>query len=157
MHIAATGLCNRTSAFFGDDPHGGIDMNDPRRIPTDLPGTADEAIEFTERAYRAWTAGITSLDDKAMARSSARRAATTPTTRWPASFSTSTAKSSTTAGDWSPPRPVRAALRQDMFPVRGVLTAAPVGQRSSRLRRRVLPGPGTRSKPASRGQPTAWR
>jgi hypothetical protein len=68
MHIAATGLHNRASAFFGDDPHGGIDMNDPRRVPTDLPGSAAEAIAFTERAYRDWLAGITALDDEAMAR-----------------------------------------------------------------------------------------
>ena len=61
MHIAATGLRNRADAFFGDDPFGGIEMNDPRRVPVDLPGNAADGIAFLESAYGAWHGDISSL------------------------------------------------------------------------------------------------
>jgi hypothetical protein len=66
MHVAATGLYNRAGAFFGDDPFDGADMNDPRRIPKDLPGNASGAITFLEGAYSAWHNGIVSLTTEQM-------------------------------------------------------------------------------------------
>jgi hypothetical protein len=64
VHIGATCFANRASAFFGDgsvpDDAG---MADPRHIPTDLPGSASEAISFLERTYRQWHDGIASLDE----------------------------------------------------------------------------------------------
>jgi hypothetical protein len=66
MHIAATGLVNRASAFFGEDPFPGLDMNDWHRLPTSLPSTASEAIAFLEQAYATWHGGIASLDIEAL-------------------------------------------------------------------------------------------
>jgi hypothetical protein len=54
--------------LFGDDPFGGIDMNDPRRLPADLPSDAAGAIAFLEGAYNAWYAGVSVLTDEQMAR-----------------------------------------------------------------------------------------
>lgn len=68
MHLAAEGLYNRASAFFGDDPFGGIDMNDPRRVPVDLPANAAGAIAFLEGAYTTWYAGISALTTEQMTR-----------------------------------------------------------------------------------------
>jgi len=68
MHIGATGLLNRSSAFFGDDPFGDADMNDPCRVPKDLPGNAADAITFLEGAYAAWHGGIASLSTDQMER-----------------------------------------------------------------------------------------
>jgi DinB superfamily len=68
MHIAATGLANRTSAFFGEDPFPDVDMNDAKRYPPSVPGTAAEAVEYLEQTYTAWLAGISKLDDDGMAR-----------------------------------------------------------------------------------------
>src|SRR6266545_680976 len=42
------------------------DMADPRHLPTDLPGSADEAIAFLERTYRQWHTGISSLDEEGL-------------------------------------------------------------------------------------------
>jgi DinB superfamily len=63
MHVAATGLLNRAGAFFGEDPFPAADMNDPVRVPTDLPGTAAGGIGFLEQAYRTWHDGISALDE----------------------------------------------------------------------------------------------
>jgi uncharacterized damage-inducible protein DinB len=41
-------------------------MADPRHLPTDLPGSADEAIAFLERTYRQWHSGISSLDEEGL-------------------------------------------------------------------------------------------
>ena len=69
VHIGATCLANRASAFFGD---GSVpfdaDMFDPRHVPADLPGGAAEAIAFLERSYRRWHDGIAGLDEQALAR-----------------------------------------------------------------------------------------
>jgi DinB family protein len=69
VHIGATCLANRASAFFGD---GSVpedaDMFDPRHVPADLPGGAAEAIAFLERSYRRWHDGIARLDEEALAR-----------------------------------------------------------------------------------------
>jgi hypothetical protein len=69
VHVGATCLANRASAFFGD---GGVpadaDMFDPRHVPADLPGGAAEAVAFLERSYRRWHDGIAALDDEALAR-----------------------------------------------------------------------------------------
>ena len=69
VHIGATCLANRASAFFGDPqvPED-ADMFDPRRVPADLPGTADEAVAFLERSYRRWRDGIAGLDDEGLRR-----------------------------------------------------------------------------------------
>ena len=68
MHIAATGLANRAGAFFGEDPFPDVDMNDPKRYPTSVPGTAADAVAYLEQTYGAWHAGISSLSETDMAR-----------------------------------------------------------------------------------------
>jgi hypothetical protein len=69
VHLGATCLANRASAFFGD---GGVpadaDMFDPRHLPADLPGGAAEAVAFLERSYRRWHDGVAALDNEALAR-----------------------------------------------------------------------------------------
>jgi hypothetical protein len=51
VHVGATCLANRASAFFGDDGvPAGADMFDPRHVPADLPGDADAALAFLERS-----------------------------------------------------------------------------------------------------------
>ncbi len=42
----SSGLANRTSAFFGEDPYPDADMNDPKRYPSSVPGTAAEAVAY---------------------------------------------------------------------------------------------------------------
>jgi DinB superfamily len=70
VHIGATCLANRASAFFGDGSvPADADMFDPRHVPADLPGGAAEAIAFLERSYRRWHDGIAALDAEALARS----------------------------------------------------------------------------------------
>jgi hypothetical protein len=71
MNPCATGRsfsALRRVAFFGDDPFGGIDMNDPRRVPADLPSDSAGAIAFLEGAYNTWYAGVSVLTDEQMAR-----------------------------------------------------------------------------------------
>ena len=67
VHVGAECFANRASTFFGD---GSVpedaDMADPRHVPTDLPGSADEAIAFLERTYRQWHGGISSLDEEGL-------------------------------------------------------------------------------------------
>lgn len=69
VHVALGALHTRVSTFFGD---GGVpadaDMFDPRHHPAELPGTAAAALTLLERAYLAWQAGTTSLDDAELAR-----------------------------------------------------------------------------------------
>jgi hypothetical protein len=67
VHIGAECFANRASTFFGDGSvPDDADMADPRHVPTDLPGSADEAIAFLERTYRQWHGGISSLDDEGL-------------------------------------------------------------------------------------------
>jgi hypothetical protein len=69
VHVGATCLANRASAFFGDvQVPEDADMFDPRRVPVDLPGTAEEAIAFLERSYRRWRDGIAGLDEEGLRR-----------------------------------------------------------------------------------------
>jgi hypothetical protein len=68
MHIAATCWVNRASAFFGEDPFPGMDMNDPVRVPKNLPSTASAALAFFEQAYATWHDGIAALDAAALER-----------------------------------------------------------------------------------------
>jgi hypothetical protein len=69
VHIGATCLANRASAFFGDGSvPADADMFDPRHVPADLPGGAAEAVAFLERSYRRWHDGIAALDDEGLAR-----------------------------------------------------------------------------------------
>ncbi len=64
VHLGATCLANRASAFFGDgNVAADADMFDPRLVPTDLPGNAAQAIAFLDQAYRAWHDGIAALGD----------------------------------------------------------------------------------------------
>ena len=64
VHIGATCLANRASTFFGDGSvPADADMFDPRHVPADLPGDADAAVAFLERAYRHWHDGIALLRD----------------------------------------------------------------------------------------------
>jgi hypothetical protein len=68
MHVGATCLANRASAFFGGDGvPDDAPMWDPRLVPVDLPGTAAEAVVFLERHYRRWHDGIAALDASGMA------------------------------------------------------------------------------------------
>jgi hypothetical protein len=69
VHIGATCLANRASAFFGDaGVPADADMFDPRRVPADLPGGAEEAVAFLERSYRRWHDGIAGLDEEGLRR-----------------------------------------------------------------------------------------
>jgi hypothetical protein len=64
----ATCLANRASTFFGDGTvPAGADMFDPRHVPADLPGDAEEALRFLERSYRHWHDGIAGLDPEGAA------------------------------------------------------------------------------------------
>jgi hypothetical protein len=67
VHLGATCFANRASTFFGD---GSVpedaDMADPRHVPTDLPGSASEAVAFLERTYGQWHSGIASLDEEGL-------------------------------------------------------------------------------------------
>jgi hypothetical protein len=64
VHLGATCLANRASAFFGDGsvPEDAT-MADPRHVPTDLPAGAAEGIAFLEQTYRKWHDGIAALDE----------------------------------------------------------------------------------------------
>jgi hypothetical protein len=69
VHIGATCLANRASAFFGDGSvPADADMFDPRHVPADLPGDADAALAFLERSYRHWHDGIADLDEEGLRR-----------------------------------------------------------------------------------------
>ena len=69
VHVGATCLANRASAFFGGaDVPAGADMFDPRLVPADLPGGADAAVAFLERSYRRWHDGIAALDEEGLGR-----------------------------------------------------------------------------------------
>jgi hypothetical protein len=68
MHVGATCLANRASAFFGGDGvPADAPMWDPRLVPSDLPGTAAEAGVFLQHHYERWHAGIAALDAHGMA------------------------------------------------------------------------------------------
>jgi DinB superfamily len=67
VHLGAGCFANRASTFFGDGSvPDDADMADPRHLPTDLPGTAADAIAFLERSYERWRTGISSLDDEGL-------------------------------------------------------------------------------------------
>ena len=69
VHVGATCLANRASAFFGGaEVPAGADMFDPRLVPADLPGGADAAVAFLERSYRRWHDGIAALDEEGLGR-----------------------------------------------------------------------------------------
>jgi hypothetical protein len=69
VHVGATGLANRASAFFGDGSvPADADMFDPRHVPADLPGDAEAAVAFLERSYRRWHDGIAALDEEGLRR-----------------------------------------------------------------------------------------
>ena len=69
VHIGATCLANRASAFFGDGSvPADADMFDPRHVPADLPGDADAAVAFLERSYRSWHDGVAGLDEQGLRR-----------------------------------------------------------------------------------------
>jgi DinB superfamily len=69
VHIGATCLANRASAFFGDGSvPADADMFDPRHVPADLPGGADAALAFLERSYRRWRDGVAGLDEEGLRR-----------------------------------------------------------------------------------------
>jgi hypothetical protein len=69
VHVGATCLANRASAFFGDGTvPADADMFDPRHVPADLPAGATEAVAFLERSYRHWHDGIAALDDEGLRR-----------------------------------------------------------------------------------------
>ena len=63
-HLGATCPANRASAFFGDGSvPDDATMADPRHVPVDLPGSAEEGLAFLERAYERWRDGIAALDE----------------------------------------------------------------------------------------------
>jgi hypothetical protein len=67
VHVGATCFADRASTFFGDGSvPDDADMSDPRHVPADLPGGADEAVAFLEQSYQRWHEGIAALDDEAM-------------------------------------------------------------------------------------------
>src|SRR6185437_9875690 len=62
--VGALCLANRANTFFGDGSvPDDATMADPRYVPTNLPGSAAEAMVFLEWAYRKWHDGIASLDE----------------------------------------------------------------------------------------------
>jgi hypothetical protein len=69
VHVGAGCLGNRASTFFGDGSvPAEADMFDPRHLPADLPGGAEEAVAFLDRSYRHWHHGIAGLDEEGLAR-----------------------------------------------------------------------------------------
>jgi hypothetical protein len=67
LHVGIGCFAIRTSAFFGDGRvPDGADMFDPRHVPTDLPGSAGDAVAFLEREYGRWHTAITGLDPAAL-------------------------------------------------------------------------------------------
>ena len=58
-------------------------MFDPRHVPADLPGGADQAVAFLERSYRRWHDGIAGLDGEGLARPLGPKGGPMPRTRWP--------------------------------------------------------------------------
>ncbi|HET8641191.1 MAG TPA: DinB family protein [Pseudonocardiaceae bacterium] len=78
VHIGAFCLGNRAEAFFGTGSAGGaglagsaggaVTMFDKRFVPRPLPGTAQEAIAYLERAYAAWHDGVAALGEDGLAR-----------------------------------------------------------------------------------------
>src|SRR5215218_5908390 len=67
VHIGVGCFAIRTSAFFGDGSvPGDADMFDPRHVPSDLPGTAADALVFLDHWYQRWHEGIAGLDDAAL-------------------------------------------------------------------------------------------
>jgi len=68
LHIGIGCFATRVSTFFGDGSvPDDADMFDPRHEPTELPTSAAEAVDFLDRSYGAWHAGIAGLDDDALA------------------------------------------------------------------------------------------
>lgn len=58
VHIGAGCFVIRTSAFFGDGSvRGDADIFDPRHVPSDLPGTAADALVFWTTGTSAGTTG----------------------------------------------------------------------------------------------------
>lgn len=69
VHLGTYCLGNRANAFFHDGGAGDdVTMFDERFLPLPIPGTADEAIAYLERAYAAWHDGAAKLDDEGLAR-----------------------------------------------------------------------------------------
>jgi hypothetical protein len=67
VHIGAGCFANRTSTFFGDGSvPDDADMGDPRHLPSDLPGTASDALAFLDHYYAGWHDNIARLDDTAL-------------------------------------------------------------------------------------------
>jgi DinB superfamily len=67
IHVAGYVLGNRASAFFGDGtvPED-AGMWDARHVPQPIPGTAKDAIDYLERAYRRWHDGVAALSPEAL-------------------------------------------------------------------------------------------
>jgi hypothetical protein len=64
LHVGIGCFSTRASTFFGDGSvPADADMFDPRHEPKELPGTAEEALAFLDRAYRWWHDGICALDE----------------------------------------------------------------------------------------------
>jgi hypothetical protein len=87
MHIAATGLANRSSAFFGEDPMPDVDMNDPKRYPKAPPSTAADGVAYLDRTYATWMAGISALDEHDMAKGRSACCAISTEPGWAAAVS----------------------------------------------------------------------
>ena len=67
VHIGVGCFATRASTFFGDGSvPDDADMFDPRRIPSDLPGTAGAGLEFLDYWYGRWHDGIKGLDEEAL-------------------------------------------------------------------------------------------
>jgi len=59
VHVA-TGISTRTSTFFGGGPEA--DMFDPGHLPSELPGTAADALALLDTSYAEWHAAISTAD-----------------------------------------------------------------------------------------------
>lgn len=75
VHVGRDVLGKRAHAFFGDDslpegslPGGDTVMFDDRWGPEPLPGTAEDALAFLQRAFGLWRDGVAGLDDEALLR-----------------------------------------------------------------------------------------
>jgi hypothetical protein len=69
VHIAVGTFYTRASTFFGD---GSVpqdaDMFDPRHWPDRLPGSAAEALDLLDHAYRWWRDGLLGMEADAFVR-----------------------------------------------------------------------------------------
>jgi len=61
VHIGVGCFAIRVNAFFADNPDN-ADMFDARHVPSEIPGTAADGLDFLRYWYQRWNQSIRSLD-----------------------------------------------------------------------------------------------